>query len=249
MVEPEFGLNVGYIARAMANFGLKQLIIVSQNKMSRDSENEAARFASHGSDIVDNLQYVRSIKELRKRFHLVIGSTAIRAKRKSNITRKTLDVEECAKAVHSNFSNLLKACVVFGRDTTGLTNSELEQCDYVLTIRTDTDYATLNISHAAAIVFYLLSREFSLPDKSSRVLKTNAGTPRPERERLIALFEELALLSDFQKFKQRKLSETLNRLLNRSGPSLREVYLLMGLASKAKTKIKMLESMQRSRHS
>ncbi len=247
IVEPEFPLNVGYIARAMTNFAIRRLTIVSQHRMTQTSKNEAAKFASHGSDVVANIRYVRSLHELKKSFNLLIGTTAITAKRKSNITRKTLDAEECVRAVHSYSSNLENVCIVFGRDTTGLTNAELEQCDYVLTIRAGANYSTLNISHAAAIVFYLFHREFVSTNKQGGHGRT-AFAGRPERERLIALFKDLALLSDFQEFKQRRLGEALNRLLNRSNPSLRELYLLMGLASKAKTKITTLESKKQSRH-
>lgn len=238
VVEPEFPLNVGYLARAMANFGMNRLFIVSRNKMTRRAADEAAKFASHGSHIIDSLQYVRSVGELRKRFQLIIGTTAIRGRRKSNITRKTMNMEECAKAISMRVTKSQGLCILFGRDTTGLTNSELQQCDYAVTISTGTEYNTLNISHAAAILFYVFARFFS----KRGVLRSKSVSTRVERERVIALFKELAVLSDFQKFKQGKLSEALSRLLGRSSPSLRELYLLMGLASKARTKIRTLKT-------
>ncbi|MGI0084215.1 MAG: hypothetical protein ACREBQ_03945, partial [Nitrososphaerales archaeon] len=76
--------------------------------------------------------------------------------------------------------------------------------------------------------------------------QVRGSSTRLERERVIRLFEELAILSDFQKFKQGKLKETLTRLLDRSNPSLRELYLLMGLGSKARTKIRTLEAKRRN---
>lgn len=248
VVEPEFPLNVGYLARTMANFGIKQLLIVSGKKMSQKDTDEAAKFASHGSHIIDTIQYARSINDLKKRFHLIVGTTAIRGKRKSNITRKTMDVEECAEAVSANCSRSQAICILFGRDTTGLTNSELQQCDYALTIKTGTDYNTLNISHSAAIVFYVFLRGFYLRgaagEKSLR--GTASSSTRDERNQVISLYEDLAVLSDFQKFKRGKLAETLSRLLNRSSPSLRELYLLMGLANKVRTRIRTLESRRRN---
>jgi tRNA/rRNA methyltransferase len=245
LVEPEFSLNIGYVARVMANFGMKHLLIVSQSEIAVDSKSESAKFASHGRAVLENIKYISSFQQLKDQFSLLIGTTAIKGKRKSNITRKTMDAEECAKAVHLNLTSLSEACIVLGRDTTGLTNLELSSCDYVLTVDTRANYATLNISHAAAIIFYLFSRELGNSKVNETRLRRNKLIDRPERERVVSLFEELAVASDFQKFKLDKFSETMRRLLNRSNPSLRELYLLMGVASKARTKIGLLESRKR----
>jgi tRNA C32,U32 (ribose-2'-O)-methylase TrmJ len=131
-------------------------------------------------------------------------------------------------------------CLVFGRDTTGLTNEELQKCDYNVSIITGSSYNTLNLSHAATIVFYELRRfydrhhQIQSADKADTV---DRRASRKQKERVVSLFGELAKQSDFQEYKQDKLRETVTRLLDRSDPSLRELYLLMGLASKAKSKI------------
>ncbi len=146
--------------------------------------------------------------------------------------------------VKSRPKKKIDACFVFGRDTTGLTNEELRECDYSVTIRTLSDYNTLNVSHAAAIVFYAFVRAGGLEGTSKEKLKHPLdSTPlssRKERERVVKLFLKLAADSEFQSFKEKLLRETLERVLNRSDPTLRELYLLMGLASKADSKIKRL---------
>ena len=45
---------------------------------------------------------------------------------------------------------------VFGREGTGLNNHELSLCDAIVTIPASKAYQTLNLSHAAAIIFYEL---------------------------------------------------------------------------------------------
>lgn len=235
-VEPEFPINIGYLARAMANYGMQRLYIVSAHRLKKEESIVAGTFASHGSNIIEDVKYVRSVSKLKERYQLLIGTTAIVGKRKSNITRKALSPEECAKEISTGKVTPDNMCFLFGRDTTGLTNQELEQCDYVISIRTGSEYNTLNISHAASLIFYIFSRH-NLHVRENKKIST-----RRERERVIGLFEELAEISDFQKFKRGRLRETLNRLLNRSMPSLRELYLLMGLASKANGKIRSLKS-------
>lgn len=236
MVEPEFGLNVGYVARTMANFGLSRLVIVSSRRLENDRVIEARKFASHGGNIVDKIEYIKSMKALRGKFKLLVGTTAITGTRKANLTRKTLDAEVCASRLCGRISQKPHlTCIVLGRDTTGMTNEELRYCDYNMTIRASYDYNTLNVSHAFAIIMYVFSK--TLTKKSSRYERKTASSRR-EREQAISLFEQLAELSEFQKFKAGLLRETLSRLFDRADPSLRETYLLMGLAGKALSKIK-----------
>lgn len=259
IVEPEFSQNVGYLARTMANFGLSKLFIVSakDKNSSRIDKDEASRFASHGEYIVRNAKWIRSMDVLRNRYRILVGTTAIRGKRKSNITRKTIELEDALpRIVKSVFAlSSLKTspsvrrtrspvCFVFGRDTTGLTNDELRKCDYNVTIVTGSEYNTLNISHAAAIIFYSFRNYYDLFQSSllKRATRMKEVPSRREKERVVSLFEQLAAKSDFQDYKKERLKETLTRLLDRSNPSLRELYLLMGLASKAQTKIRILSS-------
>jgi tRNA/rRNA methyltransferase len=264
IVEPEFAQNVGYLGRTMANFGLGDLLIVSANERkfgSRINKDEASKFASHGDYIIEEIKWISGMDALRARYKILVGTTAIRGKRKSNITRKTLELEKAVPTImkvlasmnplRSSRSSIVTQktlCFVFGRDTTGLTNEELRKCDYNVSIVTGTKYNTLNISHAAAIIFYSFQTYLkehqdraSLSEREGRI--ENYDMPsRMEKERVVSLFEDLAEYSDFQDFKKLRLKETVTRLLDRSNPSLRELYLLMGLASKARTKIRMLST-------
>ena len=175
------------------------------------------------------------MRALRDRFTLLVGTTAIVGTRKANLTRKTLDAEICASRLINRISRRpQQTCIVLGRDTTGMTNEELRCCDYNMTIKASDEYNTLNVSHAFAIVLYIFSRALK---NTSRIPEIIAASSRNERKRTISLFEHLAELSDFQRFKTGLLRETLTRLFDRADPSVREIYLLMGLASKAVSRI------------
>jgi tRNA/rRNA methyltransferase len=240
IVEPEFGLNLGYLARSMANFGMQRLIVVTPKRLDRNRLDEAKLFASHGKRLIEKIEIVSSMEKLRKQFRLLIGTTAIEGTRRANLTRKTLGVEECASRLKDRILACSSAaCIVFGRDTTGMTNEELKSCDYTMTIRASNEYNTLNVSHAAAIILFVFSR--SLEENKKRTVSTTASTRR-ERERAVLLFQQLAEISEFQKFKSGLLKETMTRLFDRGDPSLRELYLLMGLASKATSKIRRLSN-------
>ena len=247
IVEPEFGINLGYLARTMANFGMQNLLVISSKKLDEENLSKARLFAAHGRWLIDRLQYVHSLEKLKRKYKMLIGTTAIEGRRKSNITRKTLGVEECAATVVSRLRPRSNACFIFGRDTTGLTNEELKACDYTVTIRTHSNYNTLNVSHAAAIIFYIFTITQRLSSLNTGLRQSQpkwngsaALATRKERDRVVLLFQKLAEEAEFKEFKSKLLQETLQRMFNRGEPSLRELYLLMGLASKVTSKIKRL---------
>jgi tRNA/rRNA methyltransferase len=248
VVEPEHGINLGYLARTAANFGIRDLIVVAPHPLDSEKLSDARLFAAHGRWLIDSMQYVRSFESLRKRFSLLIGTTAIEARRKSNLTRRSMSVESCALKFASRLQkSRTQDCFAFGRDSTGLTNDELKKCDYCVTIKTGSDYNTLNVSHAAAICFYEFSRQFSKSRGiSNRTLKLktdstrNRLSTRSEQERAIKLFEKLGEDAEIKSYKMGLLQETLKRMFGRGDPSLRELYILMGLAAKASTKIQRL---------
>jgi TrmH family RNA methyltransferase len=163
-----------------------------------------------------------SFKEVLERFDLVVGTTAIPGGSR-NITRDVVAPEAAAKRILSSRGSV---CILFGRETTGLTNEELELCDMVISIPTGTAYRTLNVSHAAAIILYTLIATPSLRTKRTEV-------PRTIRALLLNSAVELANLSGFPKYKIPLLREALKMVINRSSPTSREVTLILGLFRKA----------------
>jgi tRNA C32,U32 (ribose-2'-O)-methylase TrmJ len=75
--------------------------------------------------------------------------------------------EEAARYLRS----VATASLVLGRDTTGLTNDEIKMCDITTVVETGSRYKTLNVSHAAAILLYLVSRDVEVFRASSRVAR------------------------------------------------------------------------------
>jgi len=210
LVEPKLAINVGYIARLMKNFGLKELLLIKP----KFNVSRARIFAMRGRYILDKGKVI-IFKDLRK-FDLLIGTTAIRGKSRLNIIRDSITPEELVGLVQKNS----KTCIVLGRESTGLTNRELNYCDIVVNIDTLTDYKTLNISHAMAIILYeILAKGMSQ--------KTTAS--KNERELLMTYVLALARKSDYPKHKEELLLTALKRVLSSSSPTSKEVMLLVSL--------------------
>ena len=169
MIEPEYAGNIGLICRAMKNFGFSELILVNP-KMDHLSGEAYAR-AMHASEILEKAKIVNSLEAATSKSEYIIATTA-KITKGNKLFRTPLTAKEFA----DNFSGSdAKVAIVLGRDSKGLTNSEIRKCDFIVHIPTSRKYSTLNISHSAAVILYELfqktsKREFNSADSKSKKL-------------------------------------------------------------------------------
>ena len=109
--------------------------------------------------------------------------------------------------------------LVFGRESTGLTNEELEKCDLAVSIPTNSKYPALNISHACAVLLYELF--------DSKEKKDLAG--EPEKKAVFRLMDELVKEMEYKdKEKERNMKVTMRRVINKGELRKREVFTIAG---------------------
>ena len=146
LVEPQMGENIGATARAMKNFGLADLHLVSP----RDGwPNEKAESMSVGAiDIIKNAKIYSSIQEAVSDLEYVYAATAApRDMNKSYVLSRdiSMDMPECASVG-----------IMFGRENCGLNNKEIAFANKIITIDTDVNFSSLNIAHSVAVICYEL---------------------------------------------------------------------------------------------
>jgi tRNA/rRNA methyltransferase len=223
VIGAEYPVNLGHTARLMKNFGVERLYLVDP----RCDMRAASVYASHGSDILDRAEVVTFAK-VRKGHDLLLATTAIRARRDANISRTTVRPEEAITRMVAARS----ASMVFGRDTTGLTNRELALCDLVTTVDTRTDYRTLNVSHAVAILLYLVSKAGRVPTRAPTSLAS-----RERRESFSRYAYRLAIASGMQKHRAERMVQVARRVALKSDVNSKELGLLVSLMRKAELAI------------
>ncbi len=150
LVEPEFEITLGSLARVMKNFGITELRLVNPHANVGD---EAHMWASHAQEVLDRAKVCSDLKTALKDANLSVGTTAQRATSLFRIVRKPITPTELVEILDGVSGRL---AIVFGREGTGLRNDELQLCDLTLTIQSSPHYPTLNISHAAAIILHEL---------------------------------------------------------------------------------------------
>jgi tRNA/rRNA methyltransferase len=247
LVEPQYETNVGYVARIMKNFGYNQLYIINP---SFDKE-KAAIFATHGKDILVSSK-ISTLGELRKKFDVLVGTTALPAYSRLNIFRNSITVVRLSEII-KDVGVEKDFCIVLGRESSGLNNRECEMCDLIVTIDTKTNYKTMNISHALAILLYEISK--SLPElilrddkKMMTTRRSNTFATKQEIDLLINYVKEVATTCGYDEHKQPMLDSAVQRILARAIPTSKEVMLLVSLFRKSALMIKRRGHQRINRH-
>jgi tRNA/rRNA methyltransferase len=215
LVEPNYPINVGHAARLVKNFGIRKLYLVKP----KVDISVAALYASHASDILDR-SIVTSFEKVRKENELLVATTAVKALKKSNVIRRTVRPER----LHALLSSSRTSSLVFGRDTTGLTNEEIRMCDLTVTINTTSTYKTLNLGHAVAIILYLASR----PER-----ETGRVQSRRAREVFAESFNNLAVVSGISPEKTKNFIDVGKRIASASNLTDTQLNLMTGVFRKA----------------
>ncbi len=214
LVEPIYEGNVGSVARAMKNFGFTDLVLVRPCKI----ENFGLAMASHARDLIEGAKVVESLEKAVSGANLVVGTTGIRGRS----TDRHLRVPSLAPRELAERLDGTKGEVAFllGREDDGLSRDELLACNIVVTIPTSSEYPIMNLSHAAAILFYELSQ----------VEPGEVELARPENlARLLDHFRAALTESEYHQHKLDKTMLMLKRIFGRAKLTDREVQTLHGI--------------------
>lgn len=148
LVETQDGANIGSVCRAMKTMGLVNLTIVGKREYD---ENRVRTLALHASDLWENAKRKDTLDEALADSIFTVGATRRRGKfrKMSSYSPEQL----CTK-----LSSLPegKVSIVFGRESDGLRDDEVNKCAAICTIPTSPLFPSLNLSQAVQIICYAL---------------------------------------------------------------------------------------------
>jgi tRNA/rRNA methyltransferase len=148
LVNPQLGENIGTAARAMANFGLSQFIIVEP----RDGwPNDKAVAAASGADwIIRDATIHSSLREALAGFNYVYATTA----RPRGMVKEVITPEQCGIDMRERIGRGEKLAILFGRERWGLNNDEVSLADIIVTAPVNPAFASINIAQAVLLLGY-----------------------------------------------------------------------------------------------
>jgi TrmH family RNA methyltransferase len=241
LVEPTHPGNIGAAARSAKTMGLGNLVLVKPKKYPHY---EASKRAAGAEDVLDKATVVADLRSALVDCTLVYG-TSVRDREVSWPTTEPRAAAERAQR-HLMPEPQHQAAIVFGRENSGLSNSELEMCHVQIRIPANPDYSSLNLASAVQIIAYEM-RLMALADNSADMQIGNNEKPptalsAAQKRQLSAshsqqlghlqhLEETLALLDFAKSPKSPMLMRKLSRLYNKAQLTVEEVQILRGILS------------------
>jgi tRNA/rRNA methyltransferase len=148
LMEPQLGENIGFAARAMANFGLRDLRLVApRDDWPNDKANAAAAVAE---PIVEGAKVYPSLKAALADLHYVVATTA----RPREMVKEVLSPETAAAVLRGRAAAGERTGVMFGGERNGLDNDAIALADAVLTAPVDPAFASLSLPQAVLLFAY-----------------------------------------------------------------------------------------------
>jgi tRNA/rRNA methyltransferase len=225
LVEPQLSENVGTAARAMANFGLKDLRLVNPRE---GWPSEKARAAAAGADhVIDATQVFATLDEALAGLTFVYATTA----RSREVAKTVVGPRAAAEAARAKIAHGGAVGVLYGRERTGLDNEQISLADEIVTLPVDPGFSSLNIAQAVLIFAY----EWRLAGQGGAGLPFAAEIAlQAPREQLVAMFEHLEQALDDAGFfrpseKRPHITLAIRAMLQRASLTEQEVRTLRGM--------------------
>lgn len=218
--------NIGAAARAMKTMGLNRLWLV-QPACFPDPVADAR--ASGADDVLAGAQVVSSLQQALEG---TVFAAAVTARRRE-LSLPRLHAREAAAEIVGYIVDG-EVALVFGNETSGLSNEEVGLCSLPVTIPTSPDFSSLNLGAAVQLLCYEL--------RLAAVQPQPPVDPRPELatheafEGFMAHLEQAVTRSGFHDpANPRRLLPRLRRLFNRVRLEKEEVALLRGMLTTFET--------------
>lgn len=148
LVEPQLGANIGAVARVMKNFCLTQLRLV--NPRDGWPNPEAPPMSAGADDVLEHVQVFEDLAQASGDLHCLFGATA----RAHYMIKPFYGPREAVGALSTKIQEGLKVGIAFGAERCGLTSDHVSLCDGIITIPTDPEFPSLNLSQAAGLLCY-----------------------------------------------------------------------------------------------
>ncbi|MFT5573287.1 MAG: TrmH family RNA methyltransferase [Cryomorphaceae bacterium] len=244
LVEPSHPGNIGSVARAMKTMGLSDLVLVNPKKFPHS---EATKLSAGAESVLEQARVVESLEQAISDCTLVMG-TSVRDREVGWPTANpSLSAAEMVD--HLEQASEHQVAILFGRESSGLSNQEMDCCHSQIRIDANIEYSSLNLASAVQIISYELrmksaaSQVFNSVERVSQV----PTTPAQERQRLATQAElnghlehlqNTLLALNFSKSKKPTLlMRKLTRLYNKARLTLEEIQILRGILTAYSDKV------------
>ncbi len=221
--------NIGAAARAMKTMGITNLHLVSP-KMYPSAE--ATTRASGADDVLHKAVVHDSLESALSGCHYAFAMSARLRHLPVPVMNPRQAVEQLEK-----FDDDTHIAIVFGREHSGLSNEELDRCQYLINIPANPDYSSLNLAAAVQVVAYELRMSFKPAIEFGRIGEQREAITADDLSHLYDHFERaLTTIGFLDPDNPRQLMRRIRRLYNRADLDRNELQIMHGILRAAETK-------------
>jgi TrmH family RNA methyltransferase len=221
LVSPRNPLNIGAVARTMANFGFDRLTVAA----AYDPHWREAKSAVGAPDLLQHASEVQSLAEAVAPCTFVAGTGTLTHRKPE---QPVVSLPDLSPIIERELANGGRVALVFGPEKHGLTRDDLSLCNVLVEIPTDPRQPSMNLGQAAAVCLYELACR---PAQATAITapETSAATSL-QLDRLAHLIEETMAAAEYSpKIMHNANSHDLRVLLRRLAPSAPDTRRIMGL--------------------
>ena len=222
LVRPQLGENIGKAARAMLNFGLTELRMVTP----RDGwPNPDAGPAAAGADVVlERAQVFESTADAVADCAHVYATTV----RKRGVTKPVVTPEEASREMAGAEG---RSAILFGPERSGLETEDVAIARAILTVPINPEFGSLNLAQAVILCAYEWSKHETLVQPTVEDLLPPA--PQEDLEGLIGHLESMLRPKGYflPPDREEATRRTLRGVLTKPGWNHLEIRTLRGVLS------------------
>jgi tRNA/rRNA methyltransferase len=219
LVEPQLGVNIGAVARAMSNFGLTDLRIV--NPRDGWPNPDAKQMSAHGLHLIEGAAIHQDLHSAIADLDFIIATSA----RRRDMQKGCITPKDLTKTIET--TSIQKLGILFGRESSGLSNEEVSHAHCLLHIPTSDENKALNLAQASCIVAYeLMQVEVPNHEKNQEF----ARAAKAEIEFLLdKIYKEVKDTDNVDTDRNQRMIKGMRDLLLKAEATSSEIKILHGL--------------------
>lgn len=221
--------NIGASARALKVMGLNRLSLVEPESYPSP---EARARASGADDVLSAASVYTTLDAAITDAQLVLGTSS----RRRGMNIPMLDMRQAAHKMMSAARQGQQVAMVFGKERYGLTNEEIQRCDYLVNYPANPDYASLNLAAAVQLAAYeLRMAALNMMDDDSLSTDHDRVVNRCDAKKMQSFYEHLfstmQCLGFLNEQNRASMTEKFRMMFNRMNIETHEMDMLRGFLS------------------
>lgn len=223
LVSPRNPLNIGAVARAMANFGFEHLTVAS----AWDPHWREAKSAVGAPGLLQHARETQSLADAVGQCTFVAGTGTLTHRKPD---QAVVSLPDLAPMIARELARGGRAALVFGPEKHGLTRDDLSFCHALVEIPTDPRQPSMNLGQAAAVCLYELAARAPHSGAPPATLPDQPASNSAQLDRLATLIEETMIAADYSpEIMRRANRHDLRLLLRRLAPGAHDTRRILGL--------------------